>query len=168
MTITAKQQAKLDGAKTYQGGECKHHVNWFTRWTSNGCCTKYTLKSASKHKIDHADKLVEKRREWDRNNPKKAMLQRARRRARNLGLKFDIDISDVQIPELCPVLGIKLERFSPENLNASPSLDRIHNHLGYEKGNVVVVSFLANRIKNNASYEELKKVVDYYAQYQGA
>jgi hypothetical protein len=44
----------------------------------------------------------------------------------------------------------------------SPSLDRINNNLGYVPGNVIVVSDRANRIKNNATIEELEKIVNYY------
>lgn len=94
------------------------------------------------------------------------MLQRARRRAKDLGLEFNLTPEDVFIPTHCPVLLIPLERASTDR-DASPSLDRINNDLGYIKGNVVVVSFKANRIKSNASFEDLQKVVEYYAKHNG-
>ncbi len=41
----------------------------------------------------------------------------------------------------------------------SPSLDKIIPKLGYVKGNVWVVSNKANRIKSNATIEELELLV---------
>ena len=40
----------------------------------------------------------------------------------------------------------------------SPSLDRIVSSLGYVKGNIRVISYKANRVKSNATLEELRKV----------
>lgn len=44
----------------------------------------------------------------------------------------------------------------------SPSLDRLIPSKGYVKGNVVVVSWRANRLKNNASLADLRALVDFY------
>ncbi len=40
---------------------------------------------------------------------------RARKRAREQQIPFDIDHSDIEIPEVCPVLGIKLEHATAES-----------------------------------------------------
>ena len=42
----------------------------------------------------------------------------------------------------------------------SPSLDRIVSSLGYVKGNIRVISYKANRVKSNATLEELRKVYE--------
>lgn len=86
------------------------------------------------------------------------MVQSARNRARELGLPFNLEVGDIVIPEFCPVLGIKLER---GNNNSRPELDRVVPSLGYVKGNVNVISGRANRIKWNASLEELEAVAKY-------
>jgi hypothetical protein len=73
---------------------------------------------------------------------------------------------DIQIPEFCPALGIKLEWNTGRRASAnrtSPSLDRVKPELGYVKGNVVVVSNRANHLRNNATAEELRRVAEYAA-----
>lgn len=101
------------------------------------------------------------RRQADR---RKAQFIKIRDRARAEGTEFSIDIEDFVIPEVCPVLGIPLTRLGSRN--NLPSLDRIDPTKGYVNGNVLVVSFLANRIKNNATVDQLKSVYEFYAKLQ--
>lgn len=75
------------------------------------------------------------------------MFQRAKSRAKERGLAFNLDRSDVVIPEVCPVFNTPMVR---------PSLDRIDSAKGYEKDNVRVISWRANMLKNNATKEELR------------
>lgn len=91
------------------------------------------------------------------------MLSRAKARAKERGIPFNIDASDIVIPERCPILGIKLEAHSGSSggKNPSPALDRIDNTKGYVKGNVMVVSHLANMMKSSASPEQLIKFADW-------
>lgn len=94
---------------------------------------------------------------------KRNLLWRIKRRAEEKQLSFDLQIEDIQIPSHCPVLGIKLEKGKGSGVkDYSPSLDRIVPFLGYVKGNVIVVSHKANRIKSDASLSELQKVADFY------
>jgi hypothetical protein len=44
----------------------------------------------------------------------------------------------------------------------SPSIDRIIPSLGYVRGNVVIVSMRANRIKTDATDAELRRVAKFY------
>lgn len=161
--INAKARAVKDGRKTYKGKPCSHHPDVQEKWTSNGNCIQCTKEGRKLYIERNKESLVIKRREWDHNNPVKAMLQRARRRAKDFGLLFSLKEEDVVIPSLCPVLGIKLMR--GDAADCAPSLDRINNELGYVPGNVVVVSFRANRIKGNATIDELQKVVKFYEQH---
>lgn len=86
------------------------------------------------------------------------MIGEARMRARAKGLPFNIDLSDIHIPETCPVLGIPLSLGTGRHVPSSPSLDRLIPELGYTKGNVNVISMRANMVKHNSTYEELEKV----------
>jgi hypothetical protein len=91
------------------------------------------------------------------------MLYAARQRARRTGVEFSITEADIIIPERCPILGIPLSTGAMEDRESSPSLDRIDNARGYVQGNVIVVSFRANRLKSDASPEELQKLATFYS-----
>lgn len=99
----------------------------------------------------------------EQRRPVVKMLAAARARARARGLPFRLNPSHITIPTHCPVLGIALQSVAlPGGDDASPSLDRIEPHLGYVPGNVVVVSARVNRIKNDATVEELTKIARFY------
>lgn len=83
---------------------------------------------------------------------------RARARAKEKGLEFNLTEEDVQIPPTCPVLGISIRPGNGVLCDNSPTVDRINNMKGYIKGNVEVISWKANRIKSNATYKEVKAV----------
>ena len=93
------------------------------------------------------------------------LLTNAKKRANDLGLPFTIDASDVVVPLVCPVLGIPLFRNkgSKGQGSNSPSLDRIIPQLGYVKGNVIVMSSLANRIKNDSTPNQVMAVALWFA-----
>ena len=86
------------------------------------------------------------------------MLSSARSRARSKNLDFNIDLSDIELPEVCPLLGIPLS-INASNKDFAYSLDRIDSSKGYIKGNVWVISDRANRLKNNATLKELEMLV---------
>jgi hypothetical protein len=95
-------------------------------------------------------------------NEASAMWSRAKYRARQKGLDFTIDKEDVVIPDKCPLLGIELvcHRGKGSQQGNSPSLDRIDSSKGYIKGNVWVISNRANTLKNDATLQELKTLVE--------
>jgi len=83
------------------------------------------------------------------------LLNAARSRARRFKLDFNLTLEDIVIPEICPILKIKIQT-SYEKINpGSPSLDRIDNTKGYIKGNVQIISYLANAMKNSATLEQI-------------
>ena len=88
-----------------------------------------------------------------------AMWVAAKERAKNLGLDFDIEIADIVIPDVCPLLGIKLECGSLKPTWNSPSLDKLVPAKGYTKGNIWVISRKANTLKGDALLEELQLLV---------
>lgn len=91
-----------------------------------------------------------------RSNPELALLKGAKQRARRKDIPLDITVEDIVIPQYCPILNIELKVSEDHPSANSPSLDRIVPELGYVKGNIQVISNKANRIKSDASPEELK------------
>mgnify|MGYP003652898977 CR=1 FL=1 len=68
----------------------------------------------------------------------------------------------IEYPKVCPVLGVKLDWGMNGRQPNSPSLDRINPNKGYVKGNVMMMSDLANKMKNNATSEQLVKFSRYH------
>ena len=85
----------------------------------------------------------------------------AKKRAKKKGIEFNLLIEDIpQVPEICPILGINIiANITNSPLDSSPSLDRINPLLGYIVGNVRIISNRANRIKADATLEELKLIL---------
>jgi hypothetical protein len=90
----------------------------------------------------------------------KVLLNSAKERAEKYQVPFGLTEEDIVIPTHCPVLGLALKRGDPHDKHASPSLDRIRLELGYVRGNVRVISWRANLLKNDATLEELTLVVE--------
>jgi hypothetical protein len=89
----------------------------------------------------------------------------ARRRARVDGREFDIELSDVVIPERCPVFGILLltnkYRGGGRAHDDAPSLDRVNTACGYTRDNIRVISWRANRLKHAMTKAEARQLADY-------
>lgn len=80
------------------------------------------------------------------------MFWGARQRASEKNLPFDIEPEDIIVPILCPILNTPM----PRGTSYAPSLDRIDPLKGYVKGNIQVISWKANVMKNDATKEELE------------
>jgi hypothetical protein len=130
--------------------------------TSCGCIFKKTSKTVTICNSCNTKRVKS-------NSTENKMLMRAKSRAKKNGLDFNIDISDIVIPDICPVFGTKLEEFKGASGGrpSSPALDRIDNSLGYVKGNVMVLSHLANQMKGSATAEELFKFANWVCQVTG-
>jgi hypothetical protein len=92
--------------------------------------------------------------------PEHIMLLMAKVRAKKKRIPFEIDLTDIVIPETCPLLGIPLTRAVKKLSDNSPTLDRREGAKGYVKGNVRVISYKANRSKSNLTLEEMKLMVE--------
>lgn len=90
------------------------------------------------------------------------LYMNAKSRAKKSGIPFDIKREDVIIPDVCPVLGIKLFRESKESWRNAPSIDRINNDGGYTKDNIMIMSRRANILKKDATIDELIMIGNFY------
>ena len=101
---------------------------------------------------------------YRRRNPDRNLHRSAKARAKNKNIPFDLDYTDIVIPDKCPILNITLvsgvDTGAGGNEN-SPSLDRIDNTKGYIKGNIQVISNKANSMKFTATPEELLLFADW-------
>lgn len=80
-----------------------------------------------------------------------------RTRAKRKGIVFDLLPEDIVVPERCPVFGFLMapKALTDRNRDYSPSVDRMDCRLGYVRGNIQVISYLANRMKSNATPDQL-------------
>ena len=101
-----------------------------------------------------------------KNNPEYFLWKAAKKRAKEKGLEFNIEPSDIVIPNFCPYLGIEIVSAfgQKKRLPGSPSLDRIDSTQGYVKGNIIVCSWRANFLKSDATLQELELIVKQWSQ----
>lgn len=90
-------------------------------------------------------------------NRQRYLFLSCRKRAQIENIPFNIEINDIIIPEICPILETKIIHEEGSDNLYSPSVDKIIPELGYIKGNIRVISRKANMMKLNANKEELVK-----------
>lgn len=106
-------------------------------------------------------------RDYRRSNLPRVMFGTCRKKSARIGLPFDLTLDYIQSiwpkDDRCPILGTPFEIAAKgSNRNTSASIDRIVASKGYTQGNVVIISMLANRIKNNATPEQVLAVANYF------
>ena len=170
MLITTRQESLSKGLKTYFTGKpCKRgHIS--ERLLNCMCieCKKEDSKNFRENNKETIKKYnreyarenysTEKRRKAYQKNIISELYNHAKQRAKDKNLEFNITKNDILIPELCPVFGSKISFNEKQNC---PTLDRIDSTKGYTKNNIMVISFRANRLKNNGSIDDFKKIISY-------
>lgn len=114
---------------------------------------------------EYREIIKARRKRYHREHTDAVLWSHAKIRARKAGLPFDLEISDVKIPDKCPILEIPIYIGNELRKWNSPSIDKIDNQKGYTKDNIRVISYMANHMKAHASKEELlifaKNIVRY-------
>lgn len=112
---------------------------------------KENQKKRLKTDIEYRDKLRKQAKEsyWRTVNTRLITSTRTRCRIRNIF--YALTFKSIDVPKICPILGIPFDRG-----RYAPTIDRINPKLGYINSNIRVISKLANTMKNDASFEELK------------
>lgn len=166
MATTGQSQEQKDAKKAYLAAYYQANKERIKAKTRLYQATKYKEKwenATEEEKTERRKKCnayAAKTKPWvtrRRRRPAEYLFNVARQRCRRTGTVFSIAVSDIVVPELCPLLGVKLDSYA-ESVDVHPSLDRINPKLGYVPGNVWVVSHRANRIKSDASSEELIQI----------
>lgn len=135
--------------------KCKECVNIY-----NSSVQGREVRNARRRKLRIDSEYVDKERQYEiiRNwkDLRKRLLISAKSRAKKKFLAFNIELEDIVLPKVCPLLGIKLQVNGRKKSGSSYSIDRIENSKGYVKGNIWVISNKANAMKSDSSLEELK------------
>lgn len=101
-------------------------------------------------------------RQWRERYPRKNLIILARARAKKRGFPCTITTSDIEWVTHCPVFELELDysttptgqRKTAKRDNFA-TLDRKNPALGYVPGNVFVLSYKANRLKQDATVAQL-------------
>ena len=136
-------------------------------------CTSKTAKGKRRYFRYHNDpvyrrKVIDTAVRTNRRNKMRYLLCCTKHRAEKKNLAFNLTIEDLIVPAICPVLKIPLFNGNALQRDNSPSIDRIVPELGYVKGNIVIISWRANRIKCDATPEELKMISEYVSKFAEA
>ena len=135
---------------------------------------EYLKEYNKKYYLINKEKIIkqttENKKRIAKEDPVYSLFVRAKERAKKRNILFDIDKEYLKsiYPKnnKCPILNIDFQlgflNEIKKNKDYAPSLDRIIPDKGYVKGNLVIVSFIANRVKNNVSVETLEKIVNFY------
>jgi hypothetical protein len=110
----------------------------------------------------YSDKYIESRSSGEA--LQRSLFYAAKARAKQRDIDFTITKDDIEVVEYCPILDIKLERKlsgSKGPQDCSPTLDRIDPAKGYTPNNIRVISYKANRYKNNMDRKIIQKLLDY-------
>lgn len=143
-------------ARTIDGyrAKCKECINRKRReWYKNN-------KDLHKKQMEkYKDKIpLWKKKSYLKIPNKKRLLNYARQRSKFKNIDFNLIENDIIIPEFCPILGIPLIERSSKKDGNSASVDRIDNTKGYIKGNIAIISYKANRMKSDFTFEEIEKL----------
>jgi len=110
---------------------------------------------------------------WRKAHPVKYLVNKARARCRRNGMEFNITADDLPWPDVCPLLGIPVlpcganfgrgknkPWLGPRTFtDGTASIDRIDSSKGYVRGNVWIISWKANQLKQDATLAQLESIV---------
>ena len=123
---------------------------------TKSCARERARRASKKWYEEHREQVLgercEKSRKFRETQTLQSIFNGTRNRAKDKGIDFDINLDDLGAPSVCPVFGEPFVRKTRMGM----SIDRIDPTKGYIKGNVQVISKLANVMKNDASVDELR------------
>ena len=147
--LTAKDRIGKKIKKHYFCGECSKTL------------TSWKKKKIMKQKREgFKERMYEEKRRSRLNNIQYYIWTKAKQRAEKYGLDFNIDVSDIQIPDICPILEVPLTipndsddfKIDPEKLLAPSSNFENSIHLITDKD----LAELKEQVKE--LYDEIKEI----------
>lgn len=151
-------------------------------------CKDCTQERYRKHRAENKDRINEERRKAyvisgenekrrlrhakvRRESPvlarSRRMINKARARSTQHGIPFDVCFTADRIRArlhdegTCECCGRLLDMSFSRRHDATPTLDRVDNDLGYVAGNVAILCYRCNCIKGNAHVSELITIVEF-------
>lgn len=128
-----------DFGKPVRTGKCLYCGSELPRGRFKYCCDN--------HQVYHSQQRL----------PYNLKFSRWKASAKAQGIKWDLEIDDLDWPKICPYLDVELNYQSDDKADNVASLDKIIPEKGYIKGNVQIISNLANRMKSSASVDQMLK-----------
>lgn len=94
---------------------------------------------------------------------RKVLLRHAKGRSKKKNLEFNLTLADLITLKnnTCPILGSEILYKSGIDYKKSASLDRIDPNKGYINGNVKIISYEANSLKNRNNFHSAVKLLEY-------
>jgi len=141
--------------------------------------TKRNPNYGKQHYVDNKDVYVERGKTSYRKNkaqtPWVLLYRIAKGRAKKANIPFNITPEHLKEiwTDVCPVLNIPLHPNTSTSSRGIPhdnshTVDRLVPELGYVMGNVKIVSYRANMIKNCGNADEHRKIADYIDAHQSS
>lgn len=118
-------------------GKCLYCGDLLPKGKRKFCCDN--------HQVYHSQKRL----------PFNTKFNRWKAKAKQHGIPWDLEIDDLDWPNKCPYLDIELNYNSDKRADNVASLDRIIPEKGYTKGNVQIISNLANMMKTCATKDQI-------------
>lgn len=127
------------------------------------CMTIYRRENAEKQRLymqnlratDNEKVKKIRNKSYKKSDPAIKVVTQARNRAKRKNIEFDLEVSEIMVPTVCPYLKVPFIIGEKHKYEYTYSIDRIDNLKGYIKNNVEIISKKANSMKNSATQEEL-------------
>lgn len=117
---------------------------------------EYASEWMKKYRREHKEQLAVYSKNYRETHREEFIWRGAKSASKRRGIEFSIEISDIVIPKYCIYLGCRITNtINDSRQGTNSSIDRIDPSKGYVKGNIQIISDLANRMKSNATEEQL-------------
>lgn len=157
--------SQFSKSKGNKGGHSTHCKSCISRYKKSRKILDNKLREEYYSKPKNRKRKQELERLRRIQKPIDYMYQQVKGRAKRLEIEFNITKEDIIIPKICPILECEFIIGDKNDYRYTYSLDRVDPSKGYIKGNIRVISMLANTMKNSASKEQLlkfsKNIVEY-------